>query len=78
MIKSMNLYLNNSMFEVIETICNMIYTTFNEEDHIHIINMIKDCLDIEDLNYESDSESNVWTDSEEEYELELVEYLRNY
>ena len=40
--------------------------------------MIKDCLDIEDLNYESDSESNVWTDSEEEYELELVEYLRNY
>lgn len=73
------LHLNDEMIKNIELIVNMIFVTFNEKDFNYIINLIKDYLDV--YNCDSDSDSNVWTESDESQEDELtydeIEYLRN-
>jgi hypothetical protein len=70
-----HLHLNDEMIMIINLIINTIFITFNENDFEFIIDLIKDNLDIED------SDSDVWTESDESDEDELtneeIDYLNN-
>tara|TARA_R110002020_G_scaffold455033_1_gene671035 strand:+ start:1620 stop:1862 length:243 start_codon:yes stop_codon:yes gene_type:complete len=68
------LHLNDEMQKIVELIINMIFVTFNEKDFGFIIDLIKDNLDIED----SDSDSDVWSESDEdELTNDEIDYLNN-
>ena len=68
------LHLNENMFMIVELISKIIFTTFNDNDFEFIIDMIRENLYIE----ESESESEVWTESdEEELTNEEIDYLNN-
>ena len=68
------LHLNDEMNMIVELIINIIFVTFNEKDFGFIIDLIKDNLDIED----SDSDSDVWSESDEdELTNDEIDYLNN-
>ena len=61
------------MLKVIDLISDIVFVTFNETDFEFVIDSIKENLDIEYSN------SDVWSESDEEQELtfEEIDYLNN-
>ena len=67
------LHFNDEMLKVIDLISDIVFVTFNETDFEFVIDSIKENLDIEYSN------SDVWSESDEEQELtfEEIDYLNN-
>jgi len=66
------LHLNDEMRYIITTITDMIFVTFNESDFKFIIDIIKENLDIND----SDEDSEISMESEdEELTIDEIDFL---